>query len=236
MASGGAGCGKSVCFTRKAPFDWANGDLWQQFALLFCLELRDKSVWLAKTLADLLKLAWLNLNAEEQEEVVRFITSHPDKVVIVCDGLDEGNVDEFKGSLMWSLLQGKCVGIPSSLRLVVTTRPCRAASDVMQSTSYRGVEVVGFTKEDVAVFAHKYLGEDTGGKLVSILGRQPSIVSMMHAPLVCLLVCDIFQEEQNCPHGEQISSRRSLSLSFIATHSHATSKFHSKIGLTLRQA
>ena len=64
MASGGAGCGKSVCFTRKAPFDWANGDLWQQFALLFCLELRDKSVWLAKTLADLLKLAWLNFKCE----------------------------------------------------------------------------------------------------------------------------------------------------------------------------
>ena len=120
-------------------------------------------------------------------------------MVIVCDGLDEGNVDEFKGSLMWSVFQGKCVGIPSSLRLVVTTRPCSAASDVMQSTSYRGVEVVGFTKEDVAVFAHKYLGEDTGGKLVSILGRQSSIVSMMHAPLVCLLVCDIFQEEQKLP-------------------------------------
>ena len=24
VASGGAGCGKSVCFTRKAPYDWAN--------------------------------------------------------------------------------------------------------------------------------------------------------------------------------------------------------------------
>ena len=86
MASGGAGCGKSVCFTRKAPYNWTNGELWQQFALLFCLELRDKSVWQAKTLADLLKLAQLNLNAKEQEEVVQFITDHPDQVVIVCDG------------------------------------------------------------------------------------------------------------------------------------------------------
>ena len=199
VASGGAGCGKSVCFTRKAPYDWATGELWQQFALLFCLELRDKSVWQAKTLPELLKLAQLNLNAKEQDGVVEFITSNPDKVVIVCDGLDEGNVDEFKGSLMWSLLQGKCVGIPSSLRLVMTTRPCSAASDIMQSTSYRGVEVVGFTKEDVAAFARKYLGEETGGKLVSLLDKQPSIASMMHAPLFCLLVCDLFQEEQKLP-------------------------------------
>ena len=199
MASGGAGCGKSVCFTRKAPYDWANGELWQQFALLFCLEVRDKSVWQAKTLPDLLKLAQLNLNAKEQEEVVEFITSHPDKVVIVCDGLDEGNVDEFESSLMWSVLQEKCVGIPSSLRLVVTTRPCSAASDIMQTTSYRGLEVVGFTKEDVAAFARKYLGHETGVKLLSVLDKQPSIASMMHAPLFCLLVCDLFQEEQELP-------------------------------------
>ena len=199
MASGGAGCGKSVCFTRKVPYDWANGELWQQFALLFCLELRDKSVWQAKTLADLLKLAQFGLNPEEQEEVRQFIIDHPDKVVIVCDGLDEGSVDEFKGSLMWSLLQGKCVSIPSSLRLVVTTRPCSAASDILQATSYRGVEVVGFTKEDVAAFAGKYLGKETSKKLLSLLDKQPSIASMMHAPLFCLLVCDLFQEEQELP-------------------------------------
>ena len=188
MASGGAGCGKSVCFTCKAPYDWANGELWQQFALLLCLELREKSVWQAKTLPELLKLAQLGLGPEEQEEVRQFITNHPDKVVIVCDGLDEANVDEFNGSLMWSLLKGKSVGIPSSLRLVVTTPSCSAASDILQSTSYRGVEVLGFTKEDVAVFARKYLGKDTGGKLLSLLDKQPFIVSMMHAPLFCLLV------------------------------------------------
>ena len=94
VATGGAGCGKSVCFTRKAPYEWAFGRLWKQFALLFCLELRQKSVWMAKTLADLLGLAALGLSRGEQEEVRKFITNHPDKVAIVCDGLDEGTVVE----------------------------------------------------------------------------------------------------------------------------------------------
>ena len=156
-------------------------------------------MWQAKTLADLLKLAQLHLNAKEQEEVVEFITNHPDNVVIVCDGLDEGSVNEFKSSLMWSLLKGNCVGIPYSLRLVVTTRPCSAAKEILQTTSYRGVEVVGFTKEDVAVFARKYLGEETGECLLSLLEEQPSIATMMHAPLFCLLVCDLFQKEQELP-------------------------------------
>ena len=197
VATGGAGCGKSVCFTRKAPYEWALGKLWKQFALLFCLELRDKSVWQAKTLTELLRLAELDLSPDEQKEVHKFITNHPDQVVIVCDGLDEGTVDE--SSMLWRLLQGKCVGIPSSLRVVVTTRPCKAASDISQSIGYRGVVVVGFTPEDVAVFAHKYLGQNTGDKLLSLLKKQPAIEGMLHAPLFCLLVCDLFQEEQKLP-------------------------------------
>ena len=197
VATGGAGCGKSVCFTRKAPYEWAFGRLWEQFALLFCLELRDKSVWTAKTLAELLKLAELNLSVKEQEEVVQFITSHPDQVVIICDGLDEGSVDD--SSLLWRVLQGKSAGVPSNLHIVVTTRPCTAAVEVSQDTSYRGVEVVGFTKEDVALFARKYLGEETSKKLLSLLDSQPSIAGMMHAPLFCLLVCDLFQERHALP-------------------------------------
>ena len=35
--------------------------------------------------------------------------------------------------------------------------------------------------------------------LLSLLDKQPSIASMMHAPLFCLLVCDLFQEEQELP-------------------------------------
>ena len=197
VATGGAGCGKSVCFTRKAPYEWAFGRLWKQFALLFCLELRDKSVWQATTLAELLKLAQLNLSAKEQEEVVQFITNHPDQVVIVCDGLDEGSVDE--SGLLWSLLQGKCVGIPSNLRVVVTTRPCSAVGKISKSTSYQGVEVIGFTKEDVALFARKYIGEHAAEKLLTLLDKQPSIASMMHVPLICLLICDLFQEKHRLP-------------------------------------
>ena len=220
LATGGAGCGKSVCFTRKAPYEWACGKLWKQFALLFCLELRDKNVWKAKTLADLLGLAELHLSTREQDEIVQFITNHPDKVAIVCDGLDEGSINE--SSLLWRLLQGKCVGIPSSLRVVVTTRPCKAAGDISQSISYRGVEIVGFTKEDVALFARKYLGQNAGDELVSLLEKQPEIGGMLHAPLFCLLVCDLFQEEQDLP-----SRRTELFEKIIVALLHRYAKAHS---------
>ena len=220
VATGGAGCGKSVCFTCKAPYEWAHGRLWKQFALLFCLKLRDKSVWQAKTLAELLKLTELDLSPNEQKEMHQFITNHPDKVVIVCDGLDEGSIDE--SSLLWRLLQGKCVGIPSSLRVVVTTRPCEAAGKISQCIGYRGVEVVGFTKEDVAVFARKYLGQNASDRLLSLLDKQPDIVSMLHAPLFCVLVCDLFQEEQKLP-----SRRTELFEKIVVALLHRFAKAHS---------
>ena len=213
VATGGAGCGKSVCFTRKAPYEWACGKLWKQFALLFCLELRDKNVWKAKTLADLLGLAELHLSTWEQDEIVQFITNHP-------DGLDEGSINE--SSLLWRLLQGKCVGIPSGLRVIVTTRPCKAAGDISQSISYRGVEIVGFTEEDVALFARKYLGQNAGDKLLSLLEKQPEIGGMLHAPLFCLLVCDLFQEEQDLP-----SRRTELFEKIIVALLHRYAKAHS---------
>ena len=205
MASGGAGCGKSVCFTRKAPYDWAIGELWQQFALLFCLELRDKSVWQAETPADLLKLARLGLSPEEQEEVRQFITDHPDKVVIVCDGLDEGSVDEFKGSLMWSLLQGKCVGIPASLRLVVTTLLVRAVQPVRccRAPATEGWRSSGSRRKTLKFSSASTSATKTAMKLLSLLDtEQPPIASVMHVPLFCLLVCDLFQEDQ------ELTSRR----------------------------
>ena len=197
LATGGAGCGKSTCFTRKAPYEWAFERLWKQFALLFCLELRDKSVWKARTLAELLKLDRLNLTGDEQEMLCEFITNYPHQVVVICDGLDEGVVD--KSSLLWSLLEGSYIGIPVTLHFVVATRPCEAASHLSQSDFYRGVEVVGFTQKDVALFAEKYLGEEGGIKLMSHLDKQPSIAGMMHTPLFCLMICDLFKEEQELP-------------------------------------
>ena len=197
LASGGAGCGKTTCFTRKAPYEWAHGRLWQQFVLLFCLELRDKSVWKAKTLAELLRLNFLGLNAQEQEDVVLFITKHPAHVVIICDGLDEGYEDQ--QSFLWSLLHGKCVGVPTKLRVVVTSRPCMAACWMSESGRYQGVEVVGFTREDVATFAHRYFGEEMVEMLLTQLDKLPFLTGLMHAPLFCLLICDLFKVGQELP-------------------------------------
>ena len=204
LALGGAGCGKSVCFTRKAPYEWALGRLWTKIApsVLFCLDLRDKNVWQATTIPELLKFSELGLSQREQDEVLEFISTHPRQIILVCDGLDEASVNQ--NSLLWRVLTNTCLGIPASLRVIVSTRPCESAETVgtlchSSGFKYKKVEVAGFTQGDIELFTVKYLGQDNGIKLLSDVDRQPHIQSLMHAPLFCLLVCDIFQEKQELP-------------------------------------
>ena len=198
LAAGGAGCGKSVCFTRKAPHDWATGKLWQQFALFFCLKLRDKSVWKAKTVAELLKLAHLGLNEHEQGEVVAFVEQHPEHVVVVCDGLDEANIEE--NSLVWELLQRSCPLLPPSLRVILTTRPCEIAGILPMDCFDRRVELTGFTRENIEEFARKFFNNaTTSAKLLSEVAMRPSLRALMQTPFFMFLVCEQFKEKEALP-------------------------------------
>ena len=203
LAIGGAGCGKTVCFTRKAPYEWALGRLWTKVALLFCLDLRDKSVWDAKTVPELLKFSELGLDSGEQAEVLQFIKMHPREVVLVCDGLDEAIIDH--DSLLWRVLTCACLSVPAKVRVVVASRPCEAADTmvdqcVSNARAYRKVEVIGFTQEDVEVFTQTYLGQVNGAQLLAEVALKPHISALMHAPLFNLLICDIFQETQGLPN------------------------------------
>ena len=52
-----AGSGKSTVFHSKAAYDWANGEIWQEFDLLLCLQLRDPTVQRLEHYEDMLKFS-----------------------------------------------------------------------------------------------------------------------------------------------------------------------------------
>ena len=111
------------------------------------------------------------------------------------DGLDEGSVD--KDSFLWSVLCGECL---PGLRIVVTSRPCAAVTDLSQDGAIdRHLQLFGFNKESVHAFVIKYLGEGKGKKMLSQLAQSPSISSLMHTPFFALLICEQFKEESQLP-------------------------------------
>ena len=195
MALGTAGSGKSFTFTMKAAYDWCGGALWEKIALLRTIRCRDKGVWHAKTISELFQLRELGLSAAQEVEVEKFISTHPSQFALVCDGLDEGQVDE--SSFLWRVMSGTSL---RGLCVIITSRPCSAVSDLSQSgTINRHVQLFGFSKENVREFVIKYLGEIQGAEMLSQLAKQPSISSLMHTPFFALLVCEQFKEEGQIP-------------------------------------
>ena len=195
MALGTAGSGKSFTFTKKAAYDWCGGMLWEKIALLRTIRCRDKGVWHAKTISELFQLRELGLSAAQEVEVEKFISTHPSHFALVCDGLDEGQVDE--SSLLWRVMNGTSL---RGLRVIITSRPCSAVSDLSDGGAInRHVQLFGFSKENVREFVIKYLGEIQGAEMLSQLAKQPSISSLMHTPFFALLVCEQFKEEGQIP-------------------------------------
>ena len=189
-ALGTAGSGKSFAFTMKAPYDWCRGRCWEQIVLLRTIQCRDKSVWRAESISELFGLRKLGLRPAEVEEVEAFIADHPKHVALVCDGLDEGIVDE--DSLLWGVLTGQTA---RGLRVIATSRPCSAVCRLsLNGAFHRHVQLYGFSEENIREFAVKYLGEHKGQEMLSLLAKQPSIATLMHTPFFALLICEQFKE------------------------------------------
>ena len=177
-AVGAAGSGKSFAFALKATHDWCGGEFWKKFALLRTIRCRDKSVWKARSISELFQLEDFGLSSAEEAGVQAFIAQQPEHVVLVCDGLDEGSVDE--GSFLWRVMIGKSL---RGLRVIITSRPCSAMISLSESGAiHRHVQMTGFSKENVDEFAVKYLGESQGREMLSQLAEQSSVASLMHTP------------------------------------------------------
>ena len=194
VAVGAAGSGKSFAFTMKATHDWCGGEFWENFALLRTIRCRDKSVWKARSISELFQLEEFGLSSAEEAGVQAFIAQQPERVVLVCDGLDEGSVDE--GSFLWRIMIGKNL---RGLRVIITSRPCSAVTSLSESGAiHRHVQMTGFSKENVDDFVVKYLGEQ-GRVMLSQLAEQPSVASLMHTPFFALLICEQFKEAGQLP-------------------------------------
>ena len=195
MALGTAGSGKSFAFTVKATYEWGRGKFWKKIVLLRTIQCRDKSVWRAKTVSELFRLRELGLSAEQSKEVEAFVREHPKHVALVCDGLDEGSVDE--DSFLWRIMSGTSL---RGLRVIITSRPCLSVSDLSFGGSIQlHVQLFGFSKENVQEFAVKYLGHLRGQAMLSQLEERPAVLSLMHTPFFAVLICDQFQEAGQLP-------------------------------------
>ena len=196
VASGIAGSGKTTAFTKKAPYEWSDEDrerpFWKNISLFFEGTLTEIEWWEATTLAELFGLASFDLTKQEEDEVVRFIRSHAEEVLLVADSMDEATVKT--GSLLWRVLTGTCKAV-EGLKIIICSRPCEMTAWLTKNCPFdRHLEVVGFTDEKVGQFVDCYFGFDAQKALAlrAHLVKQPAVFSLMHTPLLATMFCHQF--------------------------------------------
>ena len=206
QTSGIAGSGKSTAFMQKAPYEWAkvkpphgHRPFWPHIALFFRGSLTNKKWWKAQDLVEIFGLSRYNLTQQEERDVMRYIKSNSQQILLVADALDEATVDE--DSLLWEILTGKCEDLPR-LKLIILSRPCERALWLSKNCLFhRRLEVVGFTDARVELFIHSFFAHipQRALELQQQLAGRADVSVLMHTPLLATLICRLFQLDMALP-------------------------------------
>ena len=197
LVTADAGMGKTFTFAKMMPMRWLREpDFWPQFDLVFVVLLGNPQASSAQTLAQFLFSDFgAEVNRETRKAVTRFVSRNPERVLVICDALDEGQ----------HLLSPKVRGIlngtyHSGLHVLVTSRPCEAATN-FSKRSHRHVELLGIRKEDLPGFFLKHLGQNEalGKELLLEVQQRPAMQSLVTSPLIASLVCSIFDQDRRLP-------------------------------------
>ena len=161
----------------------------KQYELVVLVRLREKRAQEAHCLEDLLPGG----ATTNKKELVAAI-GRGKGVLIVCDGFDELPLEQRQqGSLYIELLKGRL--LPEAA-VIVTSRPSVSAElwRLCQHNIDRHLEVIGFTKKDIKLFAKSVFSGDILKGFLSYITSNPPIYGMMYIPLNAVIVALIYQD------------------------------------------
>ena len=158
LIEGAPGIGKTV-LTKEIAYQWANGEILQEYKLLFLLYLRDPKLHEVKSVNELLCL----FTTKSIRDLRKFITeSYGVNVAFVFDGFDECPVIQ-KESFITDIIKSENDGkfFLNSV-VVITSRP--TATLFLHGLVDRRIEILGFPKEE----RQKYISQSLKGSLDDI--------------------------------------------------------------------
>ena len=170
----------------------SEGQLWPFFEALLLWRLRERAVQSATSLVQLLAILLPDKPESKLEEFADDILESKGRgILAVLDGVDE--FVERNNSYVSRLLSGDVL---SEACLLATSRPCEAARklfDSALSVSDANVELLGLSERQVDAFIDERLGTKLAPKLKELLDKSPELASLMSVPLLCVLVCQVFE-------------------------------------------
>ena len=220
LVIGRPGIGKTV-LTEKIMRDWANarGDEFYRGKIAFYF----KSRWFCQeelqniTLKKFLQYG-TELNDEKFESIYESITIHPEKAILIFDGLDEinTNVDSLEYlphlndpnicmsavSLFVKVVSGRLL---RQATVLVTSRPT-ANEYYSRFTFDKTVEIIGFTSDKIEEYVRKFCDNhkrsDLGPKIWKHIKSSSELLNLCYIPVNCFIVSTMFFDCLRDPGNE----------------------------------
>ena len=200
LIDGAPGSGKStlaIHITRG----WSKGELFQEFSIVFLVQLRDPAVQSAKSIADLLPCR----NDEMALQVASAITDIDGRGILwVLDGWDELPTQLRKSSFLREIIVPSTKSSITLSSVIVTSRPI-SSGELSQLVSSR-IEVLGFSSEEQRQYFTECLKGDTKAvdALLERLSENPAIEGSCFLPLNASIVAHLYLSDGSLPdtvHG-----------------------------------
>ena len=212
LIEGAPGSGKST-LTIHVCREWGRGELFQEFAVIILVQLRDPVVQVAKSIADLLPCNDPTLASELAAELE---SNNGRGVLWIFDGWDELPTHLQQNSILRKLIPTKPVkkfALPQPVHqcqdrllqessIIVTSRPI-SSGDLHPFISTR-IEVLGFTPEELNLYFTECLREDAKAieSLHERIQENPFVQSICYLPLNAAFVVHIFKYNSLLPSSE----------------------------------
>ena len=193
LIEGAPGSGKTtLCLHIREK--WSNGELFQQYALLVLVQLRDPSVQNAKAIADLIP----GRNQAKQKEIAAEITAREGEGVLwILDGWDELPTRLQWGSLFYNMIVLPTESPIWKSTVIVTTRAISTYDFYgyfLKSNVSNRIELLGFTRKELQLYFETCLSSPTVAEnLVKQIDDNPVVHSCCYLPLTAAIVARVYQ-------------------------------------------
>ncbi|XP_066496958.1 MHC class II transactivator [Tiliqua scincoides] len=208
MVLGKAGMGKSL-LAQKVCLDWSNGILTEydfvfRFDCLKLSQLLEEPCGLQRLLLEL-----SDGPPEAGDDVYRYVLRHPDKVLLIFDGLEElrdqdsllpGSDSPSRrelvglGEVLAGLFQKKLL---SGCTLLLMAHPKDKFHPYMPKTD-KVLELLGFSTQQAESYLTRYFeGSPSAAELVTTIKSHLYLFSHCSNPGLCRFVCEFMSETGN---------------------------------------
>ncbi|XP_072182276.1 NLR family CARD domain-containing protein 4-like [Diadema setosum] len=198
-----AGTGKTT-MVAKIAYDWKHaveGSPLKDIPLLFVITMRrlKKDTSLGDAILYQLLQSMDGISGEDLEN---FIAANEDKCMLVLDGYDEyaGKICTKSSQdphLCSSVIDVICNRKLRKCRTLVTSRFYRETDFNKPKFAFVKMTVEGFSDANIAEYVTQFFKEEPqmGKGLQTFLQINPLITELIHVPLFCVMLCDLWQQK-----------------------------------------